>query len=322
MRAAVRSFCRYLIRMKCLTEDITKDVAMPKVEASRRIGPSEDKIDLMLQAVETMPLVNNVGERKRHAFRACLYLMVMVGLRIKEIAELRVEDIDMENRNVFVRLGKGGKPRRVKAPDEFWPVITAYLAQRPAYPGDRLLVYSARHPMGDTSPAIVLRKIMDAAGLVGEPITPHCMRHAFAMRGEANGAPLTVIAAQLGHSKVTTTAIYLRSPMSVTEEQSMAFGRPSPFMAAEAKKAADFAAAEARKAADLAEEFAAAQAQKAEDEQEIANRIHGRAGRLQSSATTEKPKDTERAPEPKAPRVGRQETRDQRFRRYVVNRAA
>lgn len=223
-RAAVRSFCRYLIRLKWIDADITKDVEMPTVDLAQRVGPSEEIVDQIIATIETMRLVNNVGERKRHVFRACLYLMIFTGLRIKEIAELRTQDIDINKKTVFVRLGKGKHERYVKAPEEFWPVITAYLAQRPVYPGDRLLVYSERHAMGETSSALVLRKIMAAAGIDPANITPHCMRHAFATRAARNGAPLAVIQAQLGHSKITTTAIYIHAPTSITTIEAQYFG--------------------------------------------------------------------------------------------------
>jgi site-specific recombinase XerD len=221
MRAAVRSFCRYLIRTKSIEADITKDIDLPTVERSVRVGPDEDIIDKLLSAVETI----QVSERRRHLYRAALYLLVFAGLRKKEVYDLRVEDIRLSEREVFVRYGKGNSPRTVKCPDEFWPVMEDYLAQRPAHPSPRLLVYSDGYAVGIGCASKVLRNVMAAAGLSEESITPHCLRHTFATRAAGNNAPLTVIQAQLGHSKVTTTAGYIHAPKKISEQEAAFFGK-------------------------------------------------------------------------------------------------
>ena len=221
IRAAVRSFCRYLIKMEYAEIDITKDVEMPKAEDSQRCAPPDKVIDAMLAAVDRIPDNPN----KVAVYRMVLNLLLFAGLRQSEVWAMRVEDIKTATGQIYVQFGKGNKPGYVTPPGEFWPVAKDYLDQRPRNPSDRLLVYSPTVAMGKTGVRTILQKILIAAGYPNEKITPHCLRHAFAMAGLKNGATIKTIQEQLRHSSPATTFGYLRTHEDVTSEQGDLFGR-------------------------------------------------------------------------------------------------
>ena len=181
----------------------------------------------MLEAVETMSFCGKYAsqERKRWVFRVALHILIFAGLRKKEVYDLRVQDIDMVNRQIFIRLGKGNKSGYVKPPAELWPVLEGYLAQRPAFPSDILLVYSEKAPMGGCGVTRIFERILHAAGLQDMPITPHCLRHAFAMRGINAGVDIKTVQEQMRHTHIATTYRYMVSRAKVTEEKAQAFGR-------------------------------------------------------------------------------------------------
>ena len=227
VRAANRSFAKYLIRIQEIDRDFTADVELPRTDPSERVAPSEADIDKMLAAVEEMEFCGNAKaqDRKRHVVRTVMHLLIFAGLRRKEIFDLRVQDIDIDNRQIYVRFGKGNHPGYVKAPGEFWPLIRTYLKQRPAYPGDILLAYSETMPIGEHGVSRIFENVLKAAELDGHGITPHCLRHAFCLRGIENGADIKTIQIQMRHVHPQTTMKYLVTNHPVTDEKADAFGR-------------------------------------------------------------------------------------------------
>jgi hypothetical protein len=73
----------------------------------------------------------------------------------------------------------------------------------------------------------IFERIIAAAGMEGKNITPHCMRHAFALRGIENGADIKTLQQQMRHSHVVTTMKYLVTNRPITDDKAAAFGRGS-----------------------------------------------------------------------------------------------
>lgn len=145
---------------------------------------------------------------------ALLNLLLYTGLRVSEVAALRVEDAVLNERSgkVIVRSGKGRKYREVPLHRETRGSLQSYLEVRldgggGDKPGSYLFV-GQRGPLGVRGIQMRLRALGKAAGM---EVTPHQLRHTFATRllREA-GADLVTVAALLGHESVTTTAIYTR----------------------------------------------------------------------------------------------------------------
>jgi len=143
----------------------------------------------------------------------------------EEISDGEFSPDDAETRRIFIRFGKGGHEGYVTPPPEFWPVIRAYLKQRPGYPGDILLAYSQTQALGEHGVGRIFENVVKVAGLEGQGITPHCLRHAFAMRGIENGADLKTVQAQMRHVHPATTMRYLVTNRPVSDDKAAAFGR-------------------------------------------------------------------------------------------------
>ena len=138
---------------------------------------------------------------------ALLSLLLYTGLRVGEVAALRVEDVVLNERSgkVIVRAGKGRKYREVPLHKAARDPLKAYLEVRSTDRGDALFL-GQRGPLGVRGIQMRLAALGEAAGV---EVTPHRLRHTFATRllREA-GADLVTVAALLGHSSVATTAIY------------------------------------------------------------------------------------------------------------------
>lgn len=133
------------------------------------------------------------------------------GLRLSEIAHLRVQDIDSEQMRIFVHHGKGGKDRYTLLSQRNLEVLREYWkAYRPNHPEGYLF-----YPRMQRHKVLTTRSVQNAfhncckkAGLPGT-YTTHTLRHCFATHLLESGAEVCQIKELLGHTFVQTTAFYL-----------------------------------------------------------------------------------------------------------------
>lgn len=157
-------------------------------------------------------VVNNVIRLRD---KAILELLFSTGLRVSELANLKIADINLKREEFSVR-GKGGKVRVVfvSAQAKHW--LEQYLAARHDV-SPYLFVALDRAKQGrkdgDAAPLTsrsIERIIEHYARVVGimKKITPHTLRHSFATDLLRNGADIRSVQSMLGHSSITTTQIY------------------------------------------------------------------------------------------------------------------
>lgn len=133
------------------------------------------------------------------------------GLRLSEIAHLRVQDIDSEQMRIFVHHGKGGKDRYTLLSQRNLEVLREYWkAYRPNHPEGYLF-----YPRMQRHKVLTTRSVQNAshncckkAGLP-DTYTTHTLRHCFATHLLESGAEVCQIKELLGHTFIQTTAFYL-----------------------------------------------------------------------------------------------------------------
>jgi integrase/recombinase XerD len=164
----------------------------------------EKKLPVILSKAEVKALLEaprNLGHR------AMLATMYGAGLRVSEVAHLKVSDLDRERHVIWVRGGKGHKDRQVMLAEPLRDLLAAYWRwKRPTewlFPGGK-----ADCPIGTNSVFQACRKAARKAG-IAKPIHPHSLRHAFATHLLDDGVNLLVIQSLLGHAHLKTTAHYL-----------------------------------------------------------------------------------------------------------------
>jgi integrase/recombinase XerD len=133
--------------------------------------------------------------------------MYGAGLRVSEVANLKVSDLDRQRHAIWVRGGKGQKDRQVMLAEPLREVLVAYWRWR------RPVEWMS--PGGKPDCPITTDSIFKAcvaaarkAGIV-KLIHPHSLRHAFATHLLDGGVNLLVIQKLLGHAHLKTTALYL-----------------------------------------------------------------------------------------------------------------
>jgi site-specific recombinase XerD len=136
-------------------------------------------------------------------------LLLHTGLRVSEVANLRVCDIFLSERKaaLTVRAGKGGKQRQVPINSEARRLLDEWFSVRPDSGSEMLFIGQRGEAMQTRSVQIAVARYAKLAGLRG--VTPHVCRHTFAKALLDNGVTLEKVAALLGHESLDTTRIYV-----------------------------------------------------------------------------------------------------------------
>jgi site-specific recombinase XerD len=143
--------------------------------------------------------------------RAIVTLILRAGLRVEEIVNLELKDLDLPRQRLMVRDGKGGKDRRVYLSQDAVSALEAYLRQRPDVPCPHLfLVQKGTHQGQGISVRGVQKRLEYYAHLTGVPVSAHRLRHTFATNLLEGGADIVTVQELLGHVSVTTTQRYTR----------------------------------------------------------------------------------------------------------------
>lgn len=168
-----------------------------------RIVKQPQKLPIVLTQEEASRLMEAAPGPKYKAVFGTAY---GAGLRVSEVANLKVSDIDSTRMLLRVEQGKGAKdrnamlsPRLLQFLREWW------LVQRPT-----TWLFPGRDPVMAMSPRQIYRVVCDTASAIGieKRVGPHTLRHSFATHLLEQGVDIRVIQVLLGHTKLDTTARY------------------------------------------------------------------------------------------------------------------
>jgi integrase/recombinase XerD len=201
--SSVKSFSRYLIIEKIITEDPTETLRNPK---------QWDRLPKALSFEDIKTLLETEVKSERYIRDAAmLELMYSSGLRVSEIISIKINDLNFEAG--FLRVfGKGSKERIVPMNKRAADKIKKYMLElRPSLLKGRqspfLYLTGRGTPMTRQRFWQALKRLGNLAGL---KITPHSIRHSFATHLLDGGADLRSVQKMLGHSDISTTQIYTK----------------------------------------------------------------------------------------------------------------
>lgn len=200
----IRGFYRFLVEEKVIKNDPTRIIDLPKSGLKLPDVLSFKEVELLLN---TPDLNKPTGARDA----AMIELLYAAGLRVSELVNLKLQDVNLEA--CFVRVfGKGSKERVVpiglyakEKIDFYIKTFRATLLKNVASP--HLFVARAGKPMTRQGFWKLLRKYGQKAGIIRK-IKPHSLRHSFASHLLEAGADLRSVQIMLGHVDISTTQIY------------------------------------------------------------------------------------------------------------------
>ncbi len=201
--AAIRSFFRYLLREQLIETDPTFDLGGPKLPARLPKVLSVEEVERLLGAV-------NPASPEGLRDLALLELMYASGLRVSEVVNLNLGDVDLAGELVRT-VGKGRKERFVPLGSRAVAALLAYQRRgRAALARGRLtqaLFLSRRGRLTRQGCWKIVKGYARKAGIM-RPLTPHVLRHSFATHLLERGADLRAVQEMLGHASIATTQLY------------------------------------------------------------------------------------------------------------------
>lgn len=182
------------------------EVSAPKRTKSLPKSLNEKEVNDLINSVEYDPESDNEGQKIiKLRDKLILTLLYSSGLRVSELVNLIVKDIDFEERTILIR-GKGDKDRVVLFDKNAKLLILEYLNLRNT--SSKYLFTNRRgNPLTTRYVQIMIKKYGEKAGIT-KKVTPHVLRHSYATHLLKNGVDIRVIQQLLGHSSLSTTQIY------------------------------------------------------------------------------------------------------------------
>jgi integrase/recombinase XerD len=201
--STLRSFFKFLVLSGFVKKDPSSQLTTP---STWRALPK------FLTVKEVEELLRAPDDKKPHGVRdrAMLEVLYGSGLRVSELASLKLAEVNLEDGFLICR-GKGGKERIVPLGRSACVAVRRYLAEvRPlVVSGERDELFLSRRgkPFSRQGLWKLIRQHAREAGLAAN-ISPHILRHSFATHLLERGADLRSVQLMLGHSQITTTQIY------------------------------------------------------------------------------------------------------------------
>ena len=200
----LRGLFKYLVKMNIINYDITKNIDNLKIGRHLPTVLSIDEVDELMNISLDNPF--------NYRTKAMLELMYGSGLRVSELVNLTINDIDLYNNTILIQ-GKGNKERIVPLGEyskeylEKYLMVRNSLIKRKNGNPDELFLNNHGRPITRNGFNFLLNNLLKEKG-IDKKITPHTLRHSFATHMLDNGADLRTIQELLGHSDIVTTRIY------------------------------------------------------------------------------------------------------------------
>lgn len=202
--AALKAFYQFLLKENYVAKNPTDDLSSPRLERSLPKVLTVGEVERLLNQPDTS---NPAGRRDK----AMLEVLYATGIRVSELVNLNLEDIDF--RESFVRcMGKGSKERVVPMGEIAVKSLKSYIELgRPkmvSNPREQALFlnHHGRRLTRQGFWKIVKKYAVQAQ--IHKEITPHTLRHSFATHLLENGADIRAVQEMLGHADISTTQIY------------------------------------------------------------------------------------------------------------------
>lgn len=201
--SCLRSFYKFLVIEKYTKNNTADSVYLPKIKKMLPTTLTEEEVINLLD----IDLIDCFSYRNK----AMLEVMYATGMRVSELVNLKLNDIDL-SQDIIRVFGKGSKDRVVPIGDYAKKYITIYLknyrsSMLKKYNNDYVFLNNHGSKMTRQGFFKIIKKLASEKGIKKE-LSPHTIRHSFASHLLKYGADLRTIQELLGHSDISTTQIY------------------------------------------------------------------------------------------------------------------
>ena len=206
----VESFCASLIdkysnksrslAISSLRFFFKRVVDRPDIFVKLEVPKKEKKLPVVLSTEEVKSLIDAAQFKKSQLIIKMLYSS---GLRVSELVNLKVQDLDFQQHIGWVRAGKGNKDRLFQISETLSKQLVRFLNKNP----NNQYLFAESKPMSKRNIQSIVERTAKKAG-INKRVSPHTLRHSFATHLLESGTDLRVIQEILGHASISTTELY------------------------------------------------------------------------------------------------------------------
>ena len=197
--SSLKSFYLFLQKKKLIKYSPFSEVISPKQEKYLPASMSESEVEKLLNSPDAS---KDIEQRDK----AMIEMLYATGMRISELVNLKITDIDM-NRSVIKVMGKGSKERLIPFGESASEALFNYLKIRKDSPSKEVFISNRGKKISRVAFWQRIKVYLRRENLKIS-ISPHTLRHAFATHLLNRGADLRSVQLLLGHSDLSTTQIY------------------------------------------------------------------------------------------------------------------
>jgi site-specific recombinase XerD len=225
---SVRAFFHWLLRRETLERNPFDQVTFPKVGRPLIQTIEPEEFERLLQACTPPHESGWLTERAVARNRAIFWLFYDTGIRVSELCGLQVGDFDRKH-GLLTVTGKGSKQRRIAAGNTCQRNLLHYLDRH--RPGkeeltkwgstgeDHLFLSETRTPLTKNGVEMLFKRVRERAGITYKRISPHILRHTFAVRYLVLGNDPFSLQELLGHEDMATVKLYMHMNDTTIQEQ-------------------------------------------------------------------------------------------------------
>ncbi len=215
---SARAFFHWLIRQGTLQDNPFDRVVFPKVGKPLIQTITDEEFERLLLACAAPNEHGAFAERAAIRNRAILWVFYDAGIRVSELINLRVKDLDRKH-GIITVTGKGSKERRIALGQNCLRNVLYYLDRhRPdeeeladwgSLGEDHLFLAESRRPLTKNGITLLFSRLKKRAAITGKRISPHIFRHTFAIRYLILGNDPFSLQELLGHEDMATVRAYM-----------------------------------------------------------------------------------------------------------------
>lgn len=197
----LRSFYNYLYKRELCHKNLAIFIEGVKVKQNERVYISEEELILLSKRIDTLIV------------RIAVLTIFYTGLRVSEAVGLTLDNVNMKEKIIYVKGGKGDKDRVIPISDKLYNILTDYIDNiRPSVDSNMFL---CTQKTGKLSPQYINQKLHKAKDSLGweKNISAHILRHSFASNLILHNASLSAVQKLLGHSDLRVTSRYIHQEL-------------------------------------------------------------------------------------------------------------
>lgn len=192
-----RSFYNYAYKRGLTLEQLPLFLEPIRVKQKERFFLDEEQVEVLFANIDK-PLL-----------KAAIQTIYYTGIRVSELINLEVKDIDMNNRLIHIVDGKGKKDRKIPISQKLYTIIKYYLENiRPNIDSKRLFCTKRTGSLSSQYINSTLKKAQETMGLERR-VSAHILRHSFASSMIKANVPLPYLQKLLGHADLRVTSLYI-----------------------------------------------------------------------------------------------------------------